>query len=67
MSEKKKTIGVPFKGTKRTFGRCGQCGQTVYIDGFGDDVIPTGYYNQEEGCFECEGCYHPEESEEQNE
>ena len=51
-----------MKTNKEIFGECGQCGQTVYIDAFGgDDVIPTGYWDDDECCFLCDGCYTPED------
>lgn len=43
-----------------TFANCFSCGQCVYIDGFGDDVIPTGYIT-DEGEVYCEGCYSGED------
>jgi len=42
---------------------CGQCGTLCYADGFGDDVIPAGYYTNED--FLCENCYHEEDYDEE--
>lgn len=41
------------------FDTCIHCGSTVYTDGFGDDVIPTGYL--EEDGWACENCYSSDE------
>jgi len=38
-----------------TFKNCDRCGCLCYTDGFGDDVIPAGYYNNE-GEFLCAYC-----------
>ena len=39
---------------KNPFGTCCVCGQIVYIDGFGDDVISRGY--ETDDGWHCEGC-----------
>jgi hypothetical protein len=39
----------------KLFDNCVCCGCQVYTDGFGDDVIPTGYL--EEDGWTCENCH----------
>ena len=42
---------------------CWQCGALCYTDGFGDDVIPAGYFTEDS--FLCENCFRAEDYDEE--